>query len=101
MFTRTNGISATENLHFAAYLEASGKLTFVGCVQADTGTKVLFRFRDSRHEIDRFYEECVSGAAVPAIDLSTSLKTLRRAIGSALRTPNTATEGRPNVSRRP
>src|SRR3954463_14299647 len=86
MNTATIGISATENLHFAAYLDASGKLTFAGCIPAGVSNKVLFRFRDPRHEIVRLYEEYVTGAVVSAIDLST---TLRRAMSSTLTIQNT------------
>ena len=98
MNTGTNGISTTDNLHFAAYLDASGKLTFAGCVLAGVGNKVLFRFRDPRREIDRLFEEYIAGAAVPAIDLSTSLRTLRRAMGAVSTVSNTATEGVPNAA---
>jgi hypothetical protein len=96
----TKGISVTENLHFAAYLNASGKLTFGGCIRAGFGDKVLFRFRDPNNDIDHLYEQYLAGATVPAIDLSTSLKMLRRAMGEALTPPNTSIEGKPNVSRR-
>lgn len=100
MNTETNGISLTQNLHFAAYLDASGKLTFGGCVRAGFGDKVLFRFRDPNNDIDQLYEEYFAGAAVPAIDLSSSLKMLRRAMGEALALPSTAIKGQSNGSQK-
>lgn len=99
--TTTNGLSFTDNLHFAAYLDASGRLTFVGCVPAGIGDKIVFRFRDPRREIDRLFEEYAAGAVVPAIDLSTSLRALRRAMGAASTVVSTAEDGAPYVARQP
>lgn len=90
----SNGISTTDLLHFAAYLDATRQLTFVGCQSAGVGDKILFRFRDSEHRMDDLYQQYISGAPCPAIDFSASLRHLRREM-SAVETTTTNTEGEP------
>lgn len=96
--TRTvaNGVSVTDDLHFATFLDASGRLTFVGCVPAGIGDKIIFRFRDPDGKIEQIYEAYIQGAQVPAIDLGVSLRKLRRemsAIGRPERTKGEPTNG--------
>jgi hypothetical protein len=102
--TENNGnqISTTDNLHFACYLETSGKLAFVGCTPSGVGNKILFRFRDPSLKLEQLFDEYVNGAVVPAIDLFTSLRTIRRAMGEvsiSSPSPNTTTRnGKSHVS---
>ena len=84
-----NGLRTTDNLHFASFLDATNLLTFVDCIPAGVGSKIFFRFRDARHEMSKLYEDYASGAECPAIDLSASLRRLRREMGNLERTMTT------------
>ena len=88
------GISTTDLLHFAAYVDATKQLTFVGCQRAGVGDKILFRFRDPEQRMADLYEQYISGAPCSAIDFSASLRHLRREMSSA-ETTTTNTEGAP------
>jgi len=87
-----NGISTTDLLHFAAYLDATRQVTFVECRRAGVGDKILFLFRDSLGQMDALYQEYISGAPCSAIDFSASLRHLRREM-SAVETKIKNTEG--------
>ena len=85
----SNGLSTTDNLHFACFLDATNLLTFVDCIPAGVGSKILLRFRDPRHQLPKLYEDYASGAECPAIDFSASLRRLRREMGNLERTMRT------------
>ncbi len=90
----TNGLSTTDNLHFACFLDATNLLTFVDCVPAGVGSKIFFRFRDPRHQLPKLYEDYAAGAECAAIDFSASLRRLRREMGNLEKTMRT--EGAPH-----
>lgn len=85
----SNGLSTTDNLHFASFLDATNLLTFVDCIPAGVGSKILLRFRDPRHQLSKLYENYASGAECAAIDFSASLRRPRREMGGVERTLST------------
>lgn len=93
-----DGISTTDLLHFAAYVDATKQLAFVECRHAGVGNKVLFCFRDPARCIDDLYQRYIRGALCAAIDFSASLRHLRREM-SAIETRTKNTEGEPDHAR--
>jgi hypothetical protein len=87
---------ATEDLPFAAYLNASRKLRFLAC-QASGNGRIAFVFADPNNEGDQLHLSFESGAECPAAALYDSIRHLRRVMD---RTRTRSTEQNEHHSQR-
>jgi hypothetical protein len=73
----------TQNLGYAAFLQASRKLSFVRC-ELSVSERVAFVFRDPQHEGEHLRMAYETGAECSATGFYASLKGFRRVMTEAL-----------------
>jgi hypothetical protein len=80
---------STEDLPFAAFLHAAGKMRFLGCRSVNGNGRIAFVFDDPRREGQMLQIEFESGAECAAVAFYDSVRHLRRVMDG---TRNNGTE---------